>query len=205
MKKLFILFVLTFFVVCLEAQPVKGALLVGTTTDLTGASLSLISSTPNSGGIAFTKMYFKSDDYESDKYKVTILNLTPQIGVFISDGLLVGGQVSLQYLKEKEDENPTTSFAVGPFVRYYVPANGGFRPFLQASFNVGQISYDQDGKTNLTEYGGGIGGAIFLGPKTSFDLFIGYNHIVSKDPDSADNWKEIIDTFGFGVGLSVFL
>lgn len=204
MKKLFMLFVLTFSVVCPEAQPMKGALLVGTTTDLTGASLSLISSTPNSGGIAFTSMYSKSDDYESDKYKISILNLTPQIGVFISDGLLVGGQVSFQYLKE-EEEDPIKSFGIGPFLRYYAPSNSTFNPFVQANFNTGQISYYEDDKTNLTEYGAGIGGAFFLGTNTSFDLFIGYNHIISKEADSTDGWKDVIDTFGFGVGLSVFL
>jgi len=204
MKKLLILLVLMVPIAVLQAQLEKGSVMIGTTTDIAGTSVSFLTSAPNSVGVAFLSTKSKSDNHESETQKTTILNIKPNVGFFVADDFLIGAEVTFEYLKYKGDDEAITIFGFGPFVRYYFPLEK-VSPFVQVSANFGQFSYGSDDKMGVLEYGGAVGAAFFIGDKVSLDLFLGYNHNEFKEKDSSDNYKDIFNVFGFGVGLSVFL
>ena len=204
MKKLFLILLISSVPFVLGAQTNQGGLLIGTSTQVAGSPLSLFESTPTVAGFAYSSTKSKADEYESDADKYFSFNISPQIGYFIVDGLALGVTSNVAYLKYKEDEDALVSYAFGPLMRYYFNVER-FKPFIQGSACFGQLRYSSDYKSNLSDYGGGAGVAFFVNDKVSIDMFAGYNHAISKDPNDDDNYRDIVSTFTFGFGVSIFL
>jgi len=202
MKKL-LLFITLMMVsaLVLNAQLEAGKVLIGTSTTLSGSSL--LADCPNTAGFSVISSKYKTDEYESDASQITTFNLTPRVGFLVTDAVLAGAQVNIESYKE-EDSDAVTTFSFGPFARYYFDLSN-FKPFVQAGMNIGQVNYGDGYKMNLFNYGGGIGGAFFFSDHVSFDLLLNYTHAYMKDKDSSDNARDLMDTFGFGFGLSIFL
>lgn len=190
----------------LYAQTESGTILLGTSSSIVGANFSLLPESANNAGISFGSTKFKSDSFESESEGVTAFNLAPKIGFFVVDGALIGFDLSFAYLKGESDDDPITGISFGPFFRYYF-STANFRPFAQAQVGVGQISFgpDDNDKTNILTYGGGVGGSIFVGEKVAIDFMAAFNHQQAKEKDDSNNAKSIANLFGLVMGISVFL
>jgi hypothetical protein len=197
---------ISFFFVLSYAQTEEGTILLGTSSTLIGTNFSLVPDAANNVGISFGSSKFKSDDFESESEGVTAFNIAPKVGYFIVDDGLLGFDLSFNFLKSENDDDPVTGISFSPFFRYYLPTEN-FRPFVQAQGGLGLISVGSgdENKTNILNYGAGVGGAFFIGEKVSIDLMAGFNHQEARDKASSNNARSIANLFGLAAGLSVFL
>ncbi len=131
-------------------------------------------------------------------------SISPSMGWFMSEKLLVGGLINLNFFNSKYDagrnnnaKNNDVTFGLGVFGRYYLGA-GGFMPFLQASAGAGFGSGKETGLSTITVPGGtekytterkgilnlnaGIGGGLtkMVNKNVGFDLGLNYNFISSS-------------------------
>lgn len=197
----------------LSAQTKKGKFLIG--------GLSYIEQLGNgvtgSMNIGYTTFQNKSDgDNDSSKDKQFSLNLVPRAGYFVIDNLAVGLDVYLAtgITKSESFDSKTTStfFAVGPFVRYYVPTKKVL-PFAEINYSIGSRKYksEYDGSESSSSYGiqlygAGLGLAIPIGEKVSFDAVAGYHAYIHKDKEDNDNNERLVaGTIGLKIGFSVYL
>jgi outer membrane protein len=200
-KKAVIGLVLSMFVLSLSAQTGAGKLLIG------GSS---------SFGFNATTDKYKSDLGDGTIGKGMQVNLAPQVGFFVIDGLAVGLELNIDLSSFKVDDSDSktnsTALIAAPFVRYYYGTNK-IKPFAEGSIGFGTlIEKDKNGDITTTDkigvfgFGFGIGAAMFLNDNVSVDLGIGYNSMTSKvKEDNPDNDKYITSVIGFQVGFSIVL
>src|SRR5215216_1991973 len=115
MKKFIILFLLLFFLTESYSQITKGNWLVGGSGTLSRQQEKLIGS----------------------EVKSTTIQLSPDLGYFIFDKFSAGLTPAFGYINLKTDNyhSKTTSWAVGPFVRYYfLPAENRTNLFVGTAY-----------------------------------------------------------------------
>ena len=196
------------------AQTDQGKFLVGvsSTLSLAGTGSSLMS-------LGFSTMKYKSDsdDFEErDPDKETSFNLLPKVGYFVIDNLAVGLDIGIGYSNTKSGESgykyETTMFSVGPFIRYYFQTKSVL-PFIEADASFGGLhsknqshnSTSKD-KYSVITFGGGLGIAVPIGNRVTFDVMAGYNSLTVKDKeDNEDNDRMVYGTFGVNFGFIVLL
>ena len=135
------------------------------------------------------------------------IDLSPNIGWFISGKMAAGMRLTGGYLYEKyidtetgitfrKKENTSSSFTLGGFVRNYFSTSGSFYPFAQVNLDAGILSSTSEGFNYTTIYketfkgkssGGFIGKAgllagatRMLNPHVGIDLFAGYTFTHTK-------------------------
>ena len=211
-----ILIFAAFMIACnasLNAQTQKGTFMIG---DLyrPGKALSY-DSFGSSMNIGIGTQAYKSDDMEdSSPTKLLNFNLMPRIGYFFADNLLVGIDVPLAADRYKEENYKYTisTLGVGSFVRYYVPLEKVL-PFFELEGSLGRIKYayssdqnEDESKSLLNSIGGGVGLAFPLGRIVTFDMLVGYNHVVLKDKEANDsNYRDINNSAGVKMGFTILL
>lgn len=211
---------LTTISLSLAAQTEKGSVLLGTSVNLSnpaGASSSV--------GIGFYTSTTTTNVGSSsldEKVKGVSYNFSPSCGYFVANGLALGVSVGISGNKYTEEESKDvtriSTISASPYARYYFSVGKKVQPYLEVSggFAKTKIVFEdgtdgeKDEYTQKPVFGGGkVGAAIFLGSKTSLDLFIGYNGSSSKDEDSVLDFpietKMRTGNFGLGLGLSFFL
>ena len=214
-KKPLILVIVIIAVNCnfLSAQTNKGKFLMGELSYIELMGNGVI----GSANLGYTTFQFKSDgDNPSSKQKQFSLNIVPRAGYFVIDNLAIGLDVllatELKNIGDDTYKSTTTFFAVGPFVRYYIPTKKVL-PFAEVNYSMGS-------RTNKTEfngnessdnyaiklYGVGLGLAFPIGEKVSFDTIVGYHVYVNKDKeDNENNLRWVAGTLGLKLGFTVFL
>ncbi|MFO7613287.1 MAG: outer membrane beta-barrel protein [Bacteroidales bacterium] len=220
MKKIAsIIIVLCFFAQGgVNAQTEKGKLLVGVSSRTSFGIYNFTPCTPDLMSVGFSTVKYKDDNgTDEGKDKFTSLNISPRIGYFVVNNLALGLDLNLSYLNvgdtESDYNTQITTFTAGPFVRYYIPT-GKVKPFVEAGGAFGNLVYKWDGwegeeekmKHSLTMFNGGVGLAVPIGSRASFDTMISYNSLTIKEKeDNPENSREIIGTFGIRFGLTVSL
>jgi hypothetical protein len=219
-KQLFIISALLIWASVVTAQPQKGNVLIGTSANINGGyglgAFGLFSSFPNQVGIGFGSIKSSTNGQDDDeKIKYSTFNVSPNIGYFITNDFMLGANVGLLNIKAKlEDEEAEIANIISftPMLRYYIPAGSTkLLPYLEARGGIAQSKYgdDDDDKQNATLFGGKIGGAIFLKSQVSLDLFLDYTNATVKEEydfgGTTRKDKTVDSSFGFGLGLSVFL
>lgn len=196
------------------AQTQKGSVYLGATTNLTGGfgEVSLISGTmpPNQVAIGFGRT---TQTYDGDKYtsKWNAVNISPMAGYFVADGFMVGAGLGFLTIGSKDDgddeEFRVNIFSAAPMLRYYFKQDGKVRPYVEARGGFMNISTsdDDDDPYKVTLYGGKVGGAIFIGDRTSLDLFVDYTGTSNKSDGFVGEMKTTTSVFGVGAGFSYFL
>ena len=213
MKKTFFLtMALCFFALSVsEAQVNKGRILLGVST-----SLSYVNFGSDIMSLGFSSIKFKANSMENvdpDVIKVTTLNLSPKIGYFVINNLALGLNLSIGSSIDKPEsggKNTTTSFGLGPFVRYYIPGSK-VMPFFEISSLFGSISekykdqfYSSSNKSSLRSIGGGAGLAVKLGDKVTFDMMAGYNSMSEKAKENNPNDERTVQgTLSFKFGFVI--
>lgn len=214
MKKSILVLALFAMIGALSAQTQKGSVFLGATTNLSGgfADANLLQGImpSNQLSIGFGKTVEK---YGNEKYTSSwnAINISPTGGYFVANGLMLGASAGLMLLGSKDEgdteENRATILAITPMVRYYFKQSGKMRPYAEVRGGILNVSYnDETDPYDATLFGGKVGGAIFIGDRTSLDIFIDYNSSSSKDQnDFVGDIKTTSSVFGVGAGFSYFL
>ena len=216
MKKVFLLITLLCILnfTFLKAQTNKGKLLVGVSS-----SIGLIGTGPDILSLGYSKVTYKSDTdgfEESEPTKSISVNLLPKVGYFAVDNLALGLDISLALYNMNDNETnhkySQTLLSIGPFVRYYIPTDK-VMSFFEVGGSLGVLNNKQEGddwdgenKLSVMSFGSGIGIAVPLGDRVTFDVMAVYNSLTLKDKeDNDDNYRTIYGTFGLKLGFIVLL
>lgn len=156
----------------------------------------------NIGGISFTGNSTSYEQQQVGTGKTATNNfnvsLNPSMGWFVSENVLIGGNIGVNFSSTKKDgggaesKSNTITIGVGPFARYYF-GNSGFLPYVQASIFAGFGSGKGSGTSTLTgqttkweedqkgifniNAGGGFGVTKMIGKNIGFDLGLGLAYI----------------------------
>ncbi len=129
----------------------------------------------------------------------TEIALAPDAGIFVADNLAIGGNLALVYAKSGNAK--TTTFGIGPFVRYYF-THDNIRPILHGSLNFTsektKITGYPSSTNNGTNYFLGGGAAIFISDQVSIDGLMGYYHSKFKGFNGGGG-------FALSIGFQVYL
>ena len=167
----------------------------------------------NSAGFSFVTNHSKTthmgSTFTSPKGKSTSINFSPKVGYFIIDGLLIGIDIPIWRKKEFIEDNSFTLslLSAGPMVRYYY-GKGKFMPFVEGEAVFGQIkekSVPPYPKTNITNVSGGIGFAVFLTEKVSFEALVGYKYLKAVKVDDPTETVWYTNAIGVAIGFMVLL
>jgi Outer membrane protein beta-barrel domain len=129
----------------------------------------------------------------------TTVTLTPGVGYFVINNLVVGGALQFQY--SKISNNKETSFGVGPYARYYFLKNN-LKPFLMTEYlftsnrrEVGAISSTVNGGDFFL--GGGL--AAFVNEHVAIETIAGY---INSKKSGTDSDGGLAIRIGFQIYLS---
>ena len=202
----------------LNAQTNQGKFIVGVSS-----TNSFLSSGPDILKLGYTTTKSKSDAdgfEESEPDKSFSINFLPKVGYFVIDNLAIGLDLyvglSTHKFGEDRDKISQTLLGVGPFVRYYIPTSKVL-PFFELSGSFGMMNNkvdfsdntnqeDYESKSSVTGFGGGIGLAVPLGEKVTFDVLAGYYTSTHKQKeDNEDNDRDVFGTLGLKLGFIVLL
>lgn len=213
MKKILLLFASICIVVSgLHAQPQleKGKIFAG------------VSSTMALGGSEGSELFglsFGSTKYKygsgapETHYKSFTYNILPKGGYFFMDNLAAGLEIVLTGYRETDsddgDVSTTTSFGIGPFVRYYYPLEKVY-PFAEAEVLFGshkEAWESSEDKYPMFMFGISLGAALPLGDMVTVDGSIGYSHASWswEAVEDGGTSKEICSGIGIRIGFSIYL
>ena len=214
-KESIVLVFLIISTICIDlsAQSSKGKFLIGGIT-----YIEQIGSGITSTNIGYTTIKNKDDSGDEDEHKDKefSFNFTPKVGYFVIDNLVLGVDFtfasSFGKTTNTEYKNNATYFGAGPFVRYYIPTKKVL-PYAEGLYSVGtriNKSIWEDGentyKYGVQIYSVGVGVAIPLGEKASFDALVGYQSTTYKaKQDNENNYRTIIGTVGLKLGFTILL
>jgi hypothetical protein len=128
----------------------------------------------------------------------TSLGINPTAGYFVINNLAVGGTIMLLY--DKLGENKTTTFGIGPLMRYYVGGKS-VKPFVDGELTFISQKLKVPATTNTengVNYFLGLGLALFLNQNVALEILAGYDHTKLKDRDGDGG-------FAMRAGFQVYL
>lgn len=132
----------------------------------------------------------------------TTIEVSPSAGYFFTDNFAAGANVTMAHTKYGEGSTAarTTTFSLGPFVRYYAGSTG-VRPFLESNVNFAsnktKTSTGSTTNTGIT-YFVGPGAAFFLNRNVALEALAGYSHAAYKNENGRGG-------FAFKIGFQVYL
>ena len=165
MRYLVVLLIVVFAIAESDAQIEQGTRMIGGSLDL--------------------DLAFDDDD---DAFEFLF---TPRYGLFVKNGLAVGGEIGIRYEKTGEEITETDLF-LGPFSRWYLFGGETIKMLLQAEMGY-LYSRNKIGGSSATEHGfqffGGPGLSYFVTDNVSLDVILGYNYRTFGDDAVSSNLK----------------
>lgn len=144
------------------------------------------------------------------------LELSPKVGYFIMDKLVVG--LSSSFTSEESESTTITgnasggssnshSFSIGPFTRYYLlKKEMPYNILVEANYQFGSVSQSDlpNSKGNLNRFSFFVGPEIFFNSSVGIELLVGYKTSTQKmdNPNIASITK---NGFQVGVGFQIHL
>lgn len=146
-----------------------------------------------------------------------------RLGYTVIDNLVTGLFINLNFYNNKYKDDSyfykSTTFIIGPFVRYYLPMSGKLKPYAEGQVGFGldnsknrYNTTDPWAKTNesVFTYRLGAGVTYFFNDFVGADLFLGYLHDSYKlketsYPDRSSDSKYIYNEFLMQIGIVVLL
>lgn len=203
---------------CLDAQTNQGKVLLGLSSPL-----NMGESGSDLMNFNYSRLKAKSDAdnfSEPAPNEMTIINISPMVGYFVLDNFATGLKMNYAFSSQNNGENNSkvtqSLLSVGPFIRYYIPMPKVL-PFFELSSSFGELNnkYDfgdnfdldiSELMTSLMSFGGGIGLAVPLGERVTFDVLAAYNSsTLIKKEDNEDNERVIISTLALKFGFTILL
>lgn len=216
-KTIILLCILGMIPLCsVMGQTSKGSFLLGGASQFSLAPSGGELGVANLLGNGFSTIKAKSDSEitNDDETKAWSFNLSPKLGYFVLNNLVLGTEIGLSTsrLKDKspgyEYEYTNSLVGLGPFARYYFPS-GKVYPFLETGVTFGQLRSkwdDFEEKTGLSGFHFGAGMGMFTGGKLGFDFSVGYQSLSYKEKENnPDNYRMVVSTLGIRVGFMVLL
>lgn len=127
-------------------------------------------------------------------------NYQPKVGYFVINNLVAGLFVDLRYYSDKYKNDSyfykSTTFIIGPFVKYYLPVTGALKPYAEGQIGFGLDNSKVRGnttdpwaKTNESIISGRIGAGVtyFFNNFVGADLFLGFLHESYKLKNTVDD------------------
>jgi outer membrane protein len=160
---------------------------------------------------------YKTGSVSTDKTSTTTFEFSPMVGYFISEDLLVGGQLNFYNQKTKTPGNPeritkNSYFGISPFARYYALRFQKISVFGQAQLSLAfgkekiEIAGNSSDGPKATYFGLSItpGIAYDLSDKIQLQASINlaslaFSSEVEKDPNGD---KDITTSFNFGASTN---
>ncbi|HEU4858793.1 MAG TPA: outer membrane beta-barrel protein [Chitinophagaceae bacterium] len=167
----------------------------------------------------------------NNRTKQTVYNFFPRVGYFFADRFVVGPRIQISHSKtnakfvnyasvgsELLRDTKESGVGLGAFARYYfLKPQTKFNAFAEAAYSYSfekvtsqtqQISpsYSEshiESKYRANNFSLMAGPVLFLSPKVSFELSIGYAY--GKGTDEISNYDRKISRVAFGTGFHVFL
>ena len=137
------------------------------------------------------------------------IGLSPKVGYFVDDNLMVGGVVNLGFVKTGKGDyaNKTTVYGVQALGRYYVsPGEQGIdnllkhgRFFAEANAGFAGSNVKNGPTTNGFAFGFGPGYSYFLTPNVALEGLVKYNAIAGGGNRAYQH------SLGLNFGVQVFL
>ena len=190
-----------------QSQTEKGNYMLGGSTNIAGGFSGLM---PNQMSLGFGTN--KQDPY---KVNYTNFNLSSNGGFFISNGFLLGLNVSAFHgnykvtdtslSPEETDKYKFTNFNITPFLRYYLNQGNTIQYFAEGRAGLAIQKFDDEDSDDSAVVGAKIGAAIFLNKKVALDLFCDFTGGFSEYTENNATVKVFDSLFGFGIGFDFFL
>jgi hypothetical protein len=160
------------------------------------------------GNLSYSKS--KSKGLDAVNSTIRTIDLMPNVGYFVLDKFVIGVKPAIQLRKELNPQldgsittNTTTSFGIGPFVRYYfLDKDNRINIFSDIGGNYNTVTHKSsiiDYKYISLDYSLFAGTAIFLNSSIGLEFMLGY--VNSRDLEF-DARGEI---FQFRIGLQIHL
>lgn len=126
------------------------------------------------------------------------LQLSPTIGYFLIDKLVIGLSPSFSYSNPSSGDN-VIGYGVGPFARYYLlkPENR-----INVLTHIGYSYYTSSGNTHSNNYVIKAGPVVYFNSSVGLEFTIDYSGGRSKYNDGSDFLNKSIN---IGLGLQVHL
>ena len=163
----------------IQAQINKGARLLGGTASL---SLKSVSESQGSTESAF------------------FVRLAPRFGVALSNRMIIGGILSLDY--EGSNGAGATTVKVGPMVRYYFPIQQKLYGFGELAAQVGTTKISKSNSSPfLTDFSIGPGASYFVNRSFAVEALLKYANVGSRINGIGGSQGGIY----FSIGVQAFL
>lgn len=127
----------------------------------------------------------------------TSVNVTPNLGYFISDQIAIGS--SLGFALVVSDGESSSAFGLSPFGRYYNNGTGRNRFFGQVKIGVltGDSDFADDSAAWL--FGLGIGADFFLNDNVAIEALLGYQRLYYPEYEAG------LNNIGLNFGVAAFI
>ncbi len=188
MKKTSVLSILILSIFTVKAQTEKNSWLAG-------------------GNIGFTSSTQKFSGVSDYSFKTSEFQINPGFGYFVINNLAVGVNVSFVSTHTSEtnmpgtESNTSTTFATGPFLRYYFNVAEKTKIFIHGGANWGSYKPgSEDPSLSISMYEVKAGPAIFLNPHVALEFTVGYQTSSYKSDE-----KSTTNGFDIGVGFQIHL
>ena len=181
MKKLALIFLITFFTITTNAQLTKGNWLIG-------GSLTL--STAESTNISNNIEY---------KTKSAGFGIMPNLGYFVLDNFCVGTSVGFSYSNPEGDNNNSSGISVSPFVRYYfLDSEKTINVFANVGYGYSTSESETGYKSNGNGYLVSAGPVIYFNSSVGLEMTLNYSN-------SKNNSNSQYSQLFLGVGFQIHL
>jgi hypothetical protein len=213
MKYLFSLFLCGLAALGVSAQTQRGTWLLGTSSQLTGGfggyGWAGDNPTDNQVSLGFFTRNIQNPDGSNNRSSAIVVNAAPSVGYFVADGLLVGGSVGLFHFSDNDFIGGITAVSATPAVRFYLPGSRRLRWYGEgrggATYRWSTLGDEDGGSETRPLWGGKLGAAWLVSPKTSLDFFLDYTGTRFHEEVVGNRYTVTESTFGLGVGLNFFL
>jgi len=154
------------------------------------------------------------------------IDISPNIGYFIEDNLAIGsfvgfnfstGKTTYTYSSGDYSKYHSTTFTIGPYLRYYFSRTGkNLTPYAEVFTGLGTGPYISKTKfgiaaseskftNNRWNAGFNVGLANFITTNIAMQFYAGFNHshYASKSKSAYGTYKYDYNYFNFGVGFQM--
>ena len=180
----------------LPGQTTRGAFALSMHSFSPALSNSTLIAPTNGLGLSFGKVKNEQSGFDTDEDDYFTFGLGASAHYFVIDNFSLGLNFSAFAQNLKDESSPSETnlslFLAGPELRYYFNTGARSKVFLRGNVSFGSArtklesnTFDIDSKSSLTQYGFGLGWALFLRPNASLDLGLGY-HGLQESVDAVD-------------------
>ena len=149
------------------------------------------------------------DLYEADGDGAILLSFTPAAGFFVAPGVLIGGNLGVQYVTVGDYSR--TDLTIGPIIGYYfnhdptrTEFKGAVYPYMKAFFNYGRQDVDYgfwDGSADMIQVGGQGGLVLMMSNAVGVDFAF---QISSETWSNGDSESGLTIMAGAGITSFIF-